>query len=196
MSDWDPQGVALEPSLKPAPGSLRLVQSLINSWDIDAGIDALSTNEGCAHWFQERGLVDEDTSVGDDDRERAVCLREAFRELLVAKCGDAVARDAASTINQAVRRAKLRPRVLPGGTYSLEPQAGGVDGALGRIVAVAMRAMADGGWSRLRVCRNDTCRWCFYDSSRNRSGRWCTPQGCGNQVRVRAHRARAAARSR
>jgi predicted RNA-binding Zn ribbon-like protein len=195
MSDWDPKGVPLEPSLKPAPGSVRLVQSLINSWDIDAGVDALETNDACAQWLRERGLFDDESSVGDSDRRRVVRVREAFRELLVANCASTAAPDAASTINQAIRRAKLRPLVLPNGTYTLEPHAPAMDGALGRIVAVAMGAMADGSWDRLKVCRNDTCRWCFYDNSRNRSGRWCTAQGCGNQVRVRAHRARSVSRA-
>ena len=48
------------------------------------------------------------------------------------------------------------------------------------------RAMADGSWSRVKSCRNDTCRWLFYDHSRNRSGTWCTMAICGSRMKSRA----------
>ena len=45
-------------------------------------------------------------------------------------------------------------------------------------------------WTRLKVCARDSCRWAFYDTSRNRSGRWCSMAGCGNIVKMRrAYRA-------
>src|ERR671914_22880 len=61
----------------------------------------------------------------------------------------------------------------------LEPAAGGVDGALGRIVAVIHAAIADGTWERLKACERDVCRWAFYDRSKNRSGHWCATNVCG-----------------
>jgi predicted RNA-binding Zn ribbon-like protein len=51
-------------------------------------------------------------------------------------------------------------------------------------------AMAAGNWNRLKVCSNDACQRAFYDSSRNRSGRWCSMATCGNRMKGRAYRQR------
>ena len=73
---------------------------------------------------------------------------------------------------------------------ALAPSATGVDGLLGRVLAVAYGAMVDGSWSRLKACRNHGCRWAFYDYSRNRSASWCSMQLCGNRTKTRAYRRR------
>lgn len=48
---------------------------------------------------------------------------------------------------------------------------------------------------RIRRCDDDSCRRVFRDESRTLSRRWCSMQRCGNRAKVRAHRARARARS-
>jgi predicted RNA-binding Zn ribbon-like protein len=60
--------------------------------------------------------------------------------------------------------------------------------ALDAVVAVALNAMLDGTWGRLKACRN--CHWSFYDRSPNRSGTWCSMQLCGNRTKTRAYRRR------
>ncbi|MDR7381806.1 CGNR zinc finger domain-containing protein [Promicromonospora iranensis] len=47
------------------------------------------------------------------------------------------------------------------------------------------RSEAAGDWERLKVCARDTCRWAFYDASRNHARRWCSMSGCGNYVKMR-----------
>ena len=56
------------------------------------------------------------------------------------------------------------------------------------VIAVALTTMLDGTWRRLKVCRN--CQWAFYDTSKNRSGSWCSMQLCGNRLKTRAYRTR------
>ena len=73
---------------------------------------------------------------------------------------------------------------------ALAPAAGGVDGALGRLLAIIARAIEDGTWQRLKVCPADTCQWGFYDTSRNRSAVWCDMRVCGNRAKVREFRER------
>jgi predicted RNA-binding Zn ribbon-like protein len=51
-------------------------------------------------------------------------------------------------------------------------------------------AEAGGTWGRLKACRNEACRWIFYDASKNRSGRWCDMQLCGARHKMRAYRGR------
>ena len=75
---------------------------------------------------------------------------------------------------------------------SLVPRARGVDGALGRVLAVVYGAMRDGSFARLKACRNHDCRWAFYDYSKNRSASWCSMQLCGNRTKTRAYRRRRA----
>jgi predicted RNA-binding Zn ribbon-like protein len=72
-------------------------------------------------------------------------------------------------------------------------QAPGIDGALGRIVAVVQTSIAAGTWARLKACRRDVCHWIFYDRSRNHSSTWCAMTVCGNRTKTRRYRQRSAA---
>src|SRR6185503_12492432 len=74
------------------------------------------------------------------------------------------------------------------GAPVLEARARGFDGVRGRLVSVAVTAMLDGSWERLKACRN--CRWAFFDESKNRSARWCSMSLCGNRLKTRAYRRR------
>ncbi|MCW2944494.1 MAG: hypothetical protein JWR24_1211 [Actinoallomurus sp.] len=73
---------------------------------------------------------------------------------------------------------------------ALVPVHGGVRGALAGVAAAIMESTADGAWPRLKVCRETTCRWAFFDTSKNRSRIWCSMRMCGNRTKTRAHRAR------
>jgi predicted RNA-binding Zn ribbon-like protein len=98
--------------------------------------------------------------------------------------------DAAATrrVEAVARRARLS--VALDDEPRLVPQARGLDGALGTIVAVVYEAMRDGTWSRLKACPN--CGWAFWDESRNRSATWCSMQLCGNRLKIRRYRRRRA----
>ena len=69
-------------------------------------------------------------------------------------------------------------------------EAPGLDGALGRILAVVHAATVDGSWTRLKACPREVCFWVFYDRSKNLSSKWCAMSVCGN--RTKKARARAA----
>ena len=164
-----------------APEPLRLVQEFVNTIDLE------HEREWLTAWLERQGAP---PAPGDLDHAREV--REALRELLYANNGQAVKGDPVATLNPAARAAGL---AVDFERQELVPQAGGLDGALGRVLAVAFTAMADGTWLRLKACRNHGCRWAFYDYSRNRSASWCSMQLCGNRTKTRAYRARRAARS-
>ncbi|MBW3111647.1 CGNR zinc finger domain-containing protein [Bacillus sp. MCCB 382] len=38
---------------------------------------------------------------------------------------------------------------------------------------------------RVKQCEGDPCGWLFFDTSRNRSRRWCSMADCGNRAKVR-----------
>jgi predicted RNA-binding Zn ribbon-like protein len=165
---------------KAAPGPLRLVQSFVNTVDFERDRDWLDT------WFEE------EQSVGVTKRElvRAREVREALRELLYANNGQRIEGDPHAALRRAADTARL---TLDLRTPALTSQATGIDGALGRVLAVVFTAMVDDTWPRLKACRNHGCRWSFYDYSRNRSASWCSMQLCGNRTKTRSYRRRHAA---
>lgn len=69
--------------------------------------------------------------------------------------------------------------------------AAGVAGVVGDLVGVVAAEVADGSWVRLKLCRDDGCRWAYYDRSRNWSGRWCSMEVCGNRNKARSYRRKA-----
>jgi predicted RNA-binding Zn ribbon-like protein len=177
----------------PAPGVLRLVQRFVNTNDLEDGPDLLADPIALGAWLRDAGLLDASTSVDGDDHRRAIELREAIRELVAAHGGLPHDDRAAGVVNEAARRAGLRPVLGDPLSSRLEPAAPGVDGALGRIVAAIHASIAEGTWPRLKACERDVCRWAFYDRSKNQSSHWCSMSVCGaREKNRRAYRRRRA----
>ena len=176
----------------PAPGALRLVQRFVNTNDLETGPDLLPNPMALREWLVSAGVLDETEEVDAEDHRRAIELREAIRELVAGHAGLPHDRRAMRTVNEAAARAGLRP-VLDDPETRYEPSAGGVDAALGRIVAAIHAAIGEGTWPRLKACERDVCRWAFYDHSKNRSGHWCSMSVCGSREKNRrAYRRRVA----
>jgi predicted RNA-binding Zn ribbon-like protein len=179
-------------AVRQAPEPLRLVQEFVNTLDVESGRDELARRWGLEEWLLERGLIEPADDVGEDERRRAVEVREALRLLLLANAGEPLDPAALEALGRASRAGSLELRFVPGGGAVLEPAEPGVACALARILAVVYTAMLEGSWPRLKACRNDACRWAFYDASKNRSAAWCTMAVCGSRVKARAYRARRA----
>jgi predicted RNA-binding Zn ribbon-like protein len=175
-----------------APGELELVRAFVNTLDVEGRVDELAGPEELAAWLRRHGLMRGSTATRADlvNTRR---VREALRALMLANNGVSVRKEAAVTLDRAARRAGISVRFGASGTARLQPAAAGVDGALGRLLAIVAAAMADGTWSRLKACRANDCRWAFYDRARNRSRHWCSMAVCGNRTKARAYRARHAA---
>ena len=171
-----------------APGTLELVRAFVNTLDVDEGADQLTDPAALAAWLRERGLMRARTASRADLHE-ARLVREALRSLLLENNGISTRKEAAAVLDRAARRARLGVR-FRAGSGQLEAAAGGVDGALGRLLGIAAGAMLDGTWSRLKACRAEDCRWAFYDQARNRSRTWCSMAVCGNRAKARAYRSR------
>lgn len=173
-----------------APGRLELVHRFVNTRDQEDGIEELADPAAAAVWLEARGLVPEGTTVTRAELARLVAAREALRALLLANNGGPLAPDAVAALNRAVEGVHLAPRFGPDGTVGVVGEGRGVDRALGELVAIVQDAMADGTWSRLKACHEETCIWIFYDRSRNRSSQWCDMAVCGNRAKARTYRAR------
>jgi predicted RNA-binding Zn ribbon-like protein len=174
----------------PAPEPLRLIQGFLNTHDIATGADAIRDAGGWRGWLVEHGLVGESAPVHAAEAQRAMALREALRELAEANSARRVAAAAVERLNETAGRCRLVARFDAQGRGRLAAEDAGAAGALGRLLAVVLTAMADGSWERLKICREDTCRRAFYDRSRNRSGAWCSMAVCGNRAKARLFRSR------
>src|SRR5260370_21408368 len=131
--------------------------------------------------------------VSDADLKNAIAVREAIRGVIGANTGATIYPLDIATLNRAAAASRLRARFGADGKARLEPEAVGVAGAMGRLVATVFKAMADEDWRRLKLCGSSTCRWAFYDRSRHHSTRWVTMASCGNRHKARRFRQKAKA---
>ena len=178
---------------KQAPGRLELVQRFVNSVDLGTGEEELDSPEALRAWLADRDLIDRTEAVTEGDLRRAIDVREGLRAMLLANNGGELDAAAVERLDRAASRAGLRVYAVPGEGPCLAPDATGVDGALADLLALAARSAADGTWERFKACPRDVCRWAFYDRSKNRSGKWCDMESCGNVEKARRHRRRTAA---
>jgi predicted RNA-binding Zn ribbon-like protein len=175
---------------KAAPGELDYVRVFVNTLDLDTHEEQLGDPQATAAWFAERGLLPDGDALTESDVRQAHEMREALRKLLLAHNGAPLEPAAVESVNAAAKSAELVVRFDDHGTAALAPVRPGIDGALGRLLAIAFRAMADGTWERLKACPADDCEWAFYDWSKNGSGTWCDMAVCGNRAKARAYRER------
>lgn len=168
----------------------------MNTRQIGHGTERLADPAGLAAWLEQQDLAPAGLRATRADLARAVELREALRAVLAAHTAGAPApADACRTLDAAASRARLRLHFRDDGSTSLAPEAAGVGGALGRLLAVVHDSIAQGTWNRLKACREHACEWAFYDHTKNHSGAWCSMEGCGNRAKARAYRERHAAPS-
>ena len=174
---------------KRAPAPLDVLQRFVNSVSFERDEEELSSPESLKAWLAERGLIGPNDQVTEGDLRRALDVREGLRALLFANNGHPLDEAAVERLHRAASRAGMH-LCFETGAPRLEPDATGVDGAMARLMAAVSEATTDGTWERLKACPEETCRWAFYDRSKNRSAKWCSMQTCGNMAKARTYRAR------
>lgn len=150
-----------------------LLKELLNTVDVEKGTDQLSDPASAAAWLAGQGRPGE---VDPADLDLARGVRAALRGQL----GDPPA--PMPDVPMRVVLADEGPQ-LAGGRTPLQR-------VVTEALAEAIALRATGEWTRLKTCALDSCRYVFYDESRNRSGRWCSMQVCGNRAKTAAYRAR------
>jgi predicted RNA-binding Zn ribbon-like protein len=174
-----------------ATGDIGLVQAFVNTNDLQDGPEQLEDPNTLQSWLVANGLLDASQKADASDLKHAIALREAMRNVIGANSGSKVYPVDVATLNEAASASGLRMRFGTDGKARLEPESPGVVGAMGRIVATLYAAMEDPDWTRLKLCSSQTCRWAFYDRSKNHSSRWCTMASCGNREKARRFRGHA-----
>ncbi len=199
MADVIAGSIALElapppdPAEEPAiPAGLARIRAFVNTREIDgaAVVEGFATPADLGAWLLAQGLLPQGARMDAGDLDEAIRLREALRELLLGNAGHRADPAAVEHLRSAGRHAPVAVTFDEDGSAMLAPAASGAAAAFGRLLADVAIAVADGSWPRLKACRNDECRWAYYDASRNRSGRWCSMAGCGNRMKGRAYRDR------
>ena len=174
-----------------ASGDIGLVQAFVNTVHLQDGPEELPDPNTLKAWLVAKGLLDGSQRVDESDLKHAIALREAIRSVIGANSGWKVYPVDIATLNEAAAKSGLRMRFGSDGKPRLEPEATGVVAAMGRLVATMYSAMEGEDWTRLKLCDSSTCRWAFYDQSRNHSSRWCRMASCGNRQKAKRFRERA-----
>lgn len=127
-------------------------------------------------WARSAGAEAEQT------RARTVALREAVYALFlaVAEQRQPAEKDLA-ILTEWTQRLRLDAR------FEWEWAAGpdAPDAFMAAIVLSALELLKPEARERVHVCGADDCSWLFFDTSKNRTRRWCDMKQCGNRDKVR-----------
>jgi predicted RNA-binding Zn ribbon-like protein len=172
----------------PGSESRRALERLIgfvNTNDVQASEDRLRGPDETRSWLVAEGF---EAGELDHDDWATIFFREGVRAAAAANNGYGVDADAVAALRGAVDRLGFTVRV--GADAGLEVASASPAGrALAPLVGALMAAQADGSWARVKACARDSCRWLFYDTTRNRSRTWCTNSTCGSREKAkRAYR--------
>ncbi|MEU1029548.1 CGNR zinc finger domain-containing protein [Streptomyces mirabilis] len=160
----------------PAPGGLALIQSLVNTLDIESGADSLDTTDGRAPF-----------GLAEGEAEAARELRESLRAVCLAHAGHPAHR-AVTPLGELLARAPLHVTVdQHDGAARLVPAGASL---ASRVAAALADALVEGTWLRLKACEAPTCHWAYYDRSPAGRGRWCSMSVCGARAKMRRYRAK------
>lgn len=174
-----------------APAQADLLCAFVNTLDVDVDADppeALPDAAALTDWLHEHELLDTGVRARRDDLSLALTLRAGLREAMVRHHDRAEPsrvpelEQVASSLPLQVAFEGTRPR--------LRPAIGGARSGLARLLVAVAEAQADDAWTRMKLCVADDCQLAFYDTSKNRSRRWCSMGECGNREKTRSYRAR------
>jgi predicted RNA-binding Zn ribbon-like protein len=171
---------------------------LINSnWRDHRGTGACEDRIGNDAWlavFLERTSWDGDHLPTAADREALRQMREFLGHVVEhVRQGRPIMPDDVEHLNQWMAGAPVLRRLKSEGNDTaviLAPFADGIEAILGEVAASFATMLAEGDPTRIKICANTDCGWVIYDTSRNRTRRWCDKTECGNLIKVRRHRQR------
>ena len=110
-----------EEETKPAPMPLLVVQSFVNTWEGDSGVDLLGDPIEGPRWLEDTGLG----HGADVDLAQAREIRESIRALLVQNSGgEAPGPAPLATLRVLADATQLRPAVRDDGTVDVQPDGG------------------------------------------------------------------------
>jgi predicted RNA-binding Zn ribbon-like protein len=152
--------------------------------------DELDSVYAAAEWLGERGFLAAGEAFGERGLARLKELREVLRDFAAANNNHPLPEGALTTLNVLAAANPVSLWATSATSTNLVPAGGADSPALARVLATLFEAMRDGSWPRLKRCPGLGCPFTFYDSSRNRTGTWCSMLVCGNRTKVRNYQQR------
>jgi len=166
------------------PPAVQLVRDFVNTHEPQVNEESLSTPDGLRDWLAERRLVPAEAQLHPSDLTAAITVREGLRGLLLGHAGHPTDTAAVDALNHMLAEQPVRMTFADQGYRLVSASTTPFGQALGQLLDAIRQCSEDGTWLRLKVCARDTCRWAFYDASRNQVRRWCSMAGCGNHVKM------------
>jgi predicted RNA-binding Zn ribbon-like protein len=167
------------------PLAARLVRDFVNTFEPQIDEESLTTPDQLRDWFAERQLVPSDAKMRPADLATAVTIREGLRSVLLGHAGHPTDPTALERLNRALAAVPVRLALTDTGPRLVATGGAVLDQALVGLLDAIRQCAEDRTWARLKVCDRDTCRWAYYDASRNQVRRWCSMADCGNYVKMR-----------
>lgn len=176
-----------DPQSDRAPGSLDLVRQFENTVDLPDGPDRLGSVEQASDWCLSHGL----TPVKNEGHSQLLRdFREALRNVLYANNGEGDSEAAWAGLRPFMAAAHLSLDVNPDQGLELRPVSPEDAGPIASLLAIVYEAQVRGTWPRLRACRKASCRFAYFDQTKNASRAWCSMATCGNQAKAQRRRER------
>ncbi len=165
-------------------------------------VDLLGGFADLARWLQDAGVLSaeaarlavarwNETARGRGVFREALRLRAALRagaERLAA--GKPVGEETVAEINRVLAARPTYPRLVRAGTRyvsRLEPASSSPLHLLAPVAESAAWLLERGDPSLVRRCEGIRCVLLFYDTTRNRSRRWCSMDQCGSRAKAVAY---------
>ena len=171
-----------------------LALDLVNTEVMDRGgvVDLLATPADLAAWLREAGLPAASAVASPDGvLAEARWLRERLRTMAgQAAAGAPVSDEVIEAINAVLATrpgqtalAREGARLVSG----FRPLAAAAPSPLVAVAESAVELLTVRDPGRVRRCEHPQCILYFYDTSRNRSRRWCSMTGCGSRLKAAAY---------
>jgi predicted RNA-binding Zn ribbon-like protein len=158
-------------------------------------------------WGVDAGLLtsaqaDRLLKVADRDPRQAVAvhrsgvrLREAIYQVFSAVAqGQQPPADDLGTMQDFYLTALRHARIdsVPGGLAWIWPEDDTLERVLWPVARSAVELAVSGQLTRVKQCPgdSDTCRWLFFDTSKNATRRWCSMRTCGSHLKSQRQSAR------
>jgi predicted RNA-binding Zn ribbon-like protein len=155
-------------------------------------------------WCQQVGLITTDEAhklelqagkepgAAEATLQRAIELREAiYRIITTLVNGRAAETGDMELLNREIANSAgdWKLNTAPGGfAWGWDSGEKDLSRMLGPIVHSAADLLISGELQRVGICADeDGCGFVFYDTSRNRSRRWCSMDDCGNRAKAQRH---------
>ncbi|MCY1139715.1 ABATE domain-containing protein [Actinoplanes sp. Pm04-4] len=158
-------------------------------------VEYLHTYADLAAWSAYMGMIDDATAErlgrldGGASLDQALSLREAiFQVFRAIGRGEPAPVAELDEVRLRYAEAVAAARLSPGddGTFGWRFEGDDPDRAWWPIAVDAVRLLTGGPLDRIKVCAAPAgCVGLFLDTSKNRSRRWCTMDGCGVDAKVK-----------